>query len=140
MIAAKAGVCPPGDLMMTSNQVKALRSAGMQIGAHTITHPILARLAPDEVKAEIEGSKLHLEQLLGERISLFAYPNGKPGEDYSPQNTDLVRSMDFDAAVCTERGASAVGDDPFQIRRFTPWDRTRLRFGLRLLGNLRRHG
>ena len=42
-IAAKAGVCPRGDLMMSSNQVKALRSAGMQIGAHTVTHPILRR-------------------------------------------------------------------------------------------------
>ena len=137
-IAGLAAAPMPRDLMMTSIQVKAMRHAGMQIGAHTVSHPILARLPLPQAKAEIEASKLHLEQLLGERVSLFAYPNGKPGEDYRPENVELVRGMDFDAAVCTTWGTSAMGDDPLQIRRFTPWDQTRTRFGLRLLDNLRR--
>ncbi len=136
-IANAAQVSPPNNLMMTSAQVKAMRQAGMQIGAHTVSHPILARLSDAQARAEIKASKDFLEHLLGERVGLFAYPNGKPGEDYVPASVDVVRSLGFDAAVSTQWGASRTGDDPFQIKRFTPWDKTRLRFGARMLANLR---
>jgi len=136
-LAHLAQVQLPQDLMMTSQEVKAMRQAGMQIGAHTVSHPILARLTDDQARQEIGDSKRFLEQLLGEPVGLFAYPNGKPGEDYSPQTVEVVRSLGFDAAVSTRWGASGTGDDLFQIRRFTPWDQTRLRFGARMLGNLR---
>jgi peptidoglycan/xylan/chitin deacetylase (PgdA/CDA1 family) len=136
-VATAAKVNPPSNLMMTSTQVQAMRQAGMQIGAHTLSHPILSRLSDEQARAEIKGSKDFLEHLLGERVGLFAYPNGKPGEDYLPANVDMVRSLDFDAAVSTQWGASRAGDDPFQIKRFTPWDHSKLRFGVRMLANLR---
>lgn len=128
----------PDNLMMTSQEIKAMRLAGMQIGAHTITHPILAGLTDSEARDEIQGSKRFLEQLLEERAGLFAYPNGKPAEDYTPQSVNVVRSLDFDAAVSTAWGTTGAGDDLFQMRRFTPWDQSRFRFGIRLLDNLRR--
>ena len=49
----------------------------------------------------------------------------------------VVRDLGFDAAFSTLRGASRAGDDVFQIRRFTPWDQSRLRFGARMLANMR---
>jgi len=136
-LAQMAKVQLPNDLMMTSDQVKAMRRAGMQIGAHTVSHPILARLTDQQARKEIIESKIFLEQLLGEPVGLFAYPNGKPGEDYTPQSAELVRSLGFDAAVSTQWGASGMSDDLFQIRRFTPWDSSRVRFGVRMLRNLR---
>ena len=136
-LARLAGVQLPHDLMMSSHQVQSMRRAGMQIGAHTVSHPILARLTDGQARQEISGSKSFLEQLLGERVGLFAYPNGKPGEDYSPQSVAIVRSLDFDAAVSTAWGTHRAGDDLFQMRRFTPWDHGRLRFGVRMLANLR---
>lgn len=136
-IALLAQVTLPHDLMMTSHEVRAMHQAGMQIGAHTVSHPILTRLTDEQARDEIQASKRHLEELLDERVSLFAYPNGKPGEDYTRRDVDLVHGLDFDAAVSTRWGASGGGDDPLQIRRFTPWDTTRLRFGARLLANLR---
>lgn len=137
-VARLAGVELPNDLMLRSSQVVAMRRAGMQIGAHTISHPILATLDEAAARAEVVGSKDRLEQLLGERVGLFAYPNGKPGEDFSAANLALVRGLDFDAAVSTEWGTTRLGDDPMQIRRFTPWDPSRQRFGLRMLSNLAR--
>ncbi|OGA98606.1 MAG: polysaccharide deacetylase [Burkholderiales bacterium RIFCSPHIGHO2_12_FULL_61_11] len=136
-IAKLAKVQLPHNLMMTSHEVKTTRQAGMQIGAHTVSHPILARLTDEQARQEIGESKIFLEQLLGERVGLFAYPNGKPGEDYTPQTVEVVHSLGFDAAVSTRWGASGTGDDLFQIRRFTPWDKTKLRFGGRMLANLR---
>jgi peptidoglycan/xylan/chitin deacetylase (PgdA/CDA1 family) len=134
-IAQLAQVRSPRGLMMRSSEVVSLRRAGMQIGAHTQSHPILALLDAEQTRREIRGSQHVLERLLGERVGLFAYPNGKPGEDYTPLTVDVVRSLDFDAAVSTAWGTTGVGDDVFQIRRFTPWDQSRLRFGARMLGN-----
>jgi peptidoglycan/xylan/chitin deacetylase (PgdA/CDA1 family) len=135
-VALNAKVQLPQDLMMTSMQLLAMRQAGMQIGAHTTNHPILAKLDMKSARSEIEQSKADLENLLGQRIGLFAYPNGKPHEDYSAQNVELVSQLGFDAAVCTQRGALRAGADIFQIPRFTPWDRTSLRFAARLATTL----
>jgi len=136
-IAARAEVTPPGDLMMSSAQVRALRVAGMQIGAHTVSHPILATLDAQRAADEIGRSRDTLQTLLGEKVGLFAYPNGKPGTDYRPEvHPALVRELGFDAAVSTRWAAARRGDDLFQIPRFTPWDRGQLKFGLRLARQL----
>ena len=49
----------------------------VEIGAHTLTHPVLADLAPDQQQHEIGGSKRRLEALTGRKISSFAYPYGR---------------------------------------------------------------
>lgn len=126
----------PDDLMMTSAQLVALRDSGMTIGAHTITHPILATLSRKQAVAEIAGSKHMLEALLKERVGMFAYPNGKFGIDYSVESIEIVRELGFDSAVSTAWGASRLGSDIFQLPRFTPWDRTQGRFAFRLIKNL----
>lgn len=135
-LALQAEVHLPTDLMMTSDQVRALRRAGMQIGAHTVSHPILATLDRATAHSEIAISKRVLENLLGERVGLLAYPNGKPAVDYNAESVALARALGFDAAVSTQWGASRADTDVFQLPRFTPWDRTALRFGMRLASNL----
>lgn len=135
-IAVQAGVTPPTDLMMSSDEVRVLHRAGMQIGAHTVTHPILARMEDGKARAEIQDGRRQLQDLVGAPIGLFAYPNGKPGEDYLPAHVELVRELGFDAAVSTSWGAAGRLTDNFQIPRFTPWDSDRTRFGLRLARNL----
>jgi len=135
-IADQADIALPDDLMMTSNDILGLRAAGMQIGAHTVTHPILARLDDRKAKEEIVESKGFLEALLGERVGLFAYPNGKFGSDYTEAHVALVRKSGFDGAVSTRRGAATKGWDLMQLPRFTPWDRDQLRFGIRLATTL----
>lgn len=134
-LADLARVSPPTDLMMTSRQLIELHQAGMQIGAHTVSHPILAKLSSVEAADEIAGSRDFLATLLKERIGLFAYPNGKPGTDYLPEQTSLVSSLGFDAAVSTTYGAARSTSDLFQLPRFTPWDRTKFRFAARLAKN-----
>ncbi|MFP4161200.1 MAG: polysaccharide deacetylase family protein, partial [Ectothiorhodospira sp.] len=138
-VARLAAQCPqalPDDLMMTTAQLKALAAAGMEIGGHTHTHPILARLTDDQARAEILQGKERLESILGHRVRLFAYPNGKPGSDYLPEHAAMVRECGFEAAVSTAWGVSTRETDPYQLARFTPWDDTPARFGLRLVRNL----
>ena len=135
-LAAKAQVELPTDLMMSSEQLRELRRSGMLVGAHTVNHPILARVPLEVAREEIVEGRRAVEQIIGERVSLFAYPNGRPGQDYGPEHVSLVRELGFDAAVSTHWGAANAQTDLFEIPRFTPWDRSRIPFGLRMLRNL----
>jgi peptidoglycan/xylan/chitin deacetylase (PgdA/CDA1 family) len=131
-IVERAGVRIDGALMMTGAQVRAMDQAGMGLGGHTVSHPILASLDEADARAEIEGGKHALEGLLDRPVTLFAYPNGRPGQDYGPTAVRLVREAGFEAAVSTAWGASRTTDDPLQLPRFTPWDATSWRFALRM--------
>jgi len=137
-VARVAEVCAatlPDDLMLSSGQLRALSSAGMGVGAHTLSHPILASIDSTSAFREIAESRDTLEALLGERIGLFAYPNGKLGQDYLPEHVEMVRSAGFDAAVSTNWAASSKATDYFQLPRFTPWGQGKSTFGIRLLAN-----
>jgi peptidoglycan/xylan/chitin deacetylase (PgdA/CDA1 family) len=135
-IARRAGIVLPDDLMMSGDQVRALHKAGMSIGAHTVRHPILARIELERARQEISEGRAALERLIGERIPLFAYPNGRPGSDYRAEHVALVRELGFDAAFSTAHGAAASSDDPFQIPRFTPWRWEPWRAGFMLARNV----
>lgn len=134
-LAELAGVELPTDLMMNSVQVCEMYAQGMGIGAHTVNHPILARIDLKSAEQEILNSKLVLEGLINEPITLFAYPNGKLGQDYEPEHATLAKKLGFSGAVATDWGVANNKSDLFKIPRFTPWDKTRLSFGTRLLRN-----
>jgi peptidoglycan/xylan/chitin deacetylase (PgdA/CDA1 family) len=123
----------PDDLMMTSEQIIQLQKNGMEIGGHTITHPILAKLDNERAWLEITGNKTFLENLLNHPIRSFAYPNGKPNQDYRPQQIPLISKAGFQAAVSTRGGVCDQTSDIWQLPRFTPWDKTPIKFMLRMI-------
>lgn len=133
-VGALAGPLPD-DLMMSRAQVGQMAAAGMTIGAHTVSHPILTRLSDQAAIGEMRQSKAELEQLTGRAVELFAYPNGKLHQDYEPRHAEMARAAGFRAAFTTEPGVSRNGMDRWQLPRFTPWDRDHSRFVLRLLLN-----
>jgi peptidoglycan/xylan/chitin deacetylase (PgdA/CDA1 family) len=135
-VCERAGVPVPASPMMTSGQVAALKRAGFGIGAHTFTHPILGRLDDAAARDEIVRGRVRLEDVTGDRVVHFAYPNGRPGEDFTPRTVELVKELGFEAAFTTTPGVATSSTEPYQLPRFTPWDRTRLRFGGRMLLNL----
>jgi peptidoglycan/xylan/chitin deacetylase (PgdA/CDA1 family) len=120
---------------MSSRQVKLLHDSGMTIGAHTVNHPILAAIDDALARREICEGKSRLEEIIGERISLFAYPNGRPHRDYSAQHVAMARAAGFSAAVTTSWAMARPDGDPFQLPRFTPWQRSRTGFALELIRN-----
>lgn len=137
-VAAQAGGELPRDLMLTTAQLRKLAHSGMGIGAHTVSHPILANVPNEVAWREITEGKQRLEALLDRSIALFAYPNGKPGRDYNGEHVRMAREAGFDAALSTAWGAAKYGCDLYQIPRFTPWDRAAWSYALRLMRNLRR--
>jgi peptidoglycan/xylan/chitin deacetylase (PgdA/CDA1 family) len=123
------------DLMMGADKIRILADAGMEIGSHTRTHPILTSLDVDEARSEIVESKHALEKIINRPVRYFAYPNGKPYEDYMPEHVDIVRNAGFEAALSTAKGVVTASSDMFQLPRFTPWDSNPSKFILRLLSN-----
>jgi peptidoglycan/xylan/chitin deacetylase (PgdA/CDA1 family) len=139
-IADRVGLAAKSNLMMTSGQVRALRGMGMSIGGHTVTHPILTSLPEEDARREIVDGCARLTEITQERPRVFAYPNGKPGQDYDATHVRQVREMGFDGAVSTSWGVARHDSDRFQLPRFTPWDRNMDRFGMRLAQNFVRRG
>jgi peptidoglycan/xylan/chitin deacetylase (PgdA/CDA1 family) len=137
-IADIVGVALPSDLMMTPAQVRGLCDLGMEVGGHTVTHPILRSLDDAAAEREISRGRDDLVQMTGAPVGLFAYPNGVPGVDYDARHVAMARRAGFAAAVSTAHGAATRGADCYQLPRFTPWDRGAARYALRLAGNLTR--
>lgn len=123
----------PNDLMMSKPQIRELHRLGVEIGAHTITHPILSRTDPQMARREIGASREILQGITGAPVSLFAYPNGRPYDDYDGSHVEMVRACGFAAAVSTSWGAATRRSDRYQLPRLMPWDKTALRFAARLL-------
>ena len=136
-VAEAAEIETPSNLMLTRDGVRALGRYGVDVGAHTVRHPILARTDSSEAWREISEGKRELEAIAGGSVSLFAYPNGRPGDDYGPEHVRMVREAGFAAAVSTAWGAADRASDRLQLPRFTPWTRQPLRFDLLMLRNLR---
>lgn len=136
ILRAAGGQIPPG-LMLTSAGVRSLDDFGIDVGAHTVNHPILARTAADVAWREICESKRALEGIVGRAVTLFAYPNGRPNDDYHAEHVRMVKEAGFDAAVSTSWGAVTRSSDRLQLPRFTPWTRHPLKFDLLMLRNLR---
>lgn len=74
-----SGRCDPSavrDDWLTWDMARELHDAGMEIGGHTIDHPILARLPADEQKRQIEGCARRIEVELDRPMRMFSYPVG----------------------------------------------------------------
>jgi peptidoglycan/xylan/chitin deacetylase (PgdA/CDA1 family) len=75
---------------MTWDQVAELRDAGMGVGGHSLTHPVLAQLPREEQEREIEGCRARLQEALGLDMTSFSYPVGLPG-CFDEDTKDLLR-------------------------------------------------
>ena len=135
--AAAAVEMLPTDLMMRADQVRALHGAGMEIGAHTVNHPVLTSLGASDAERELAEGRSRLQQIIDAPVDVLAYPNGKPNRDYDRRHVAMVQRLGFRAAVSTAPGVARHGDDLFQLPRFTPWDRSLLAWSARLLLNQR---
>ena len=130
-----AGIANQSNLMMREEQVRELHSVGMEISAHTVTHPISLNTAPGAARREIAESGRRLAEIVRQPIRVFAYPNGKPGQDCGPEHVRMVREAGYAAAVSTGWGVAKSRSHKFQLLRFTRWDRTPGGFALRLVRN-----
>jgi peptidoglycan/xylan/chitin deacetylase (PgdA/CDA1 family) len=126
---------PVPNPMLTWDEIRQMAKHTITFGAHTVSHPALARVAEDRMEAEIVGSKSCIEKKLQLPVQHFAYPFGQP-RDIGPIAKSVVQRAGFSTAVTTSWGFNRPGDDLFELKRFSPrfnpWDFDPGRFAMML--------
>lgn len=100
--------------VMTWDQIREMKAAGVTIGLHSAAHDHMTELSPDTAREDIERGRRRLEEELGEAPKLFAYPFGEISADLKR----LVASMGFQAAFGQHSGVAYAGGDLFVLPRF----------------------
>jgi peptidoglycan/xylan/chitin deacetylase (PgdA/CDA1 family) len=98
------------------DEVRTLKTRGFEIGSHTVTHPILTQLPPEDRRRELTDSKLQIEQQLGGSCKCFAYPNGGAA-DVSPAVVEEVRSAGYSFAFTVMGRLASLEDDALALDR-----------------------
>ena len=108
-----------GKECLTWNEVRELRAQGVRFGSHTASHPKLYELPWAAIENELELSKMHLEQELGEAITGFAYPFAFPQEDgrFTSRFAEMLRGQGYRNCVTTVVGRVRAQDDLFRLKR-----------------------
>jgi peptidoglycan/xylan/chitin deacetylase (PgdA/CDA1 family)/CelD/BcsL family acetyltransferase involved in cellulose biosynthesis len=117
--------------MLTWDQVRTMKAAGIDFGGHTVTHPFLSKLAAGDAVREVSECKRRIEEETQAPVHYFAYPNGRE-EDFAPANSELLRAAGYRAAVTTIWGMNYRSTDPMQLRRGGPWESDRALFAYKL--------
>jgi peptidoglycan/xylan/chitin deacetylase (PgdA/CDA1 family) len=104
-------------LMMTWDQVRALKNAGHTIGAHTLSHPNVSQVTPEEARHEIAGSKQKLEEKIAQPIEHFSYPHPALNPHWSPQTLQILKESGFQSAVLTTPGPVRPNHGPLVMKR-----------------------
>ena len=117
-ISNDAGVAlptlPPAEWgAMTWEQAREMAGGGVEIGSHTVTHPILPHVDADQLAYELQQSRRRLEQVLDREVTLFCYPNG----DCNARVRDAVARAGYRLAVTIECGLNDRNSDPLALRR-----------------------
>lgn len=99
-----------GARMMTEPELQAIAAAGVELGAHTVSHPDLEQLGYDDCLRELEDSKREVERIGGAPVTTFAYPYCKYGDAARRAARDAGFAM---AVTCHRRG----GWDPWETQR-----------------------
>ncbi len=117
-------IARPERRMMTSTEVADLARGGLiEIGSHTVSHPVLSQLDQSRQRSEIVQSKRDLEAIVGGPITSFAYPNGFPA-DYTEETVRLVKEAGYQCAYSGWDTDWGTPIDLYQIPRMMvrDWD------------------
>jgi peptidoglycan/xylan/chitin deacetylase (PgdA/CDA1 family) len=104
---------PPECSALTWSELREMSRAGIEIGSHTVTHPILSRVDAARLRRELRDSRSRLEAMLDREVRLFCYPNGT----FTPDVRDEVGRAGYRLAVTTRCGLNSAQSDPLSLQR-----------------------
>ena len=108
----------PHQKMLTIDQIHEMQAAGMEFGSHTLSHLNLNQLSIDDANIQIAKSKIVLEQAIGKKVDIFAYPYGAGA--YNPAVKQLVKPAGYILAVGIKQAINVRGhEDHFALKRIT---------------------
>ena len=108
----------PPQPLMDEGQIREWLAEGHEIGAHTMTHPHLPALPPEQARVEIFDSKRLLEDRFGVPVRHFCYPYG----DENQRIRDLVGEAGYESAPTVAFGGNLPGVPPLALNRVMACD------------------
>ena len=105
-------------LYMDWDGARALLSHEIELGGHTVRHPVLSTLGPEAQREEIGGGRQGLEEGAGASLRAFAYPFGRRW-DFDEHSVEAVRAAGFESAVTTHAGTIDAKSDRMRLARLT---------------------
>ncbi|WP_107767311.1 polysaccharide deacetylase family protein [Nocardioides terrigena] len=99
--------------MLHPEQLHDIAARGVEVGAHSHTHPRLDELSAADSRAEIRRSKEVLEQELQRPVTSFAYPHGC----HSRRVREQVIEAGYSSATAVRHAISSPEDDVFAMAR-----------------------
>lgn len=105
--------------LLTWSKIRELQSAGIEFGAHSMTHASLPDLTIDEAAAEILDSKRALEDRTGAEVECFAYPYGdytRPIADFVAENFRIGLSTDMGFVTARSAAEALERIDAYYLR------------------------
>ncbi|MGH9752301.1 MAG: polysaccharide deacetylase family protein [Blastocatellia bacterium] len=113
-LGVKLPMRPPAEYRAIDwRQAREMADAGIEIGSHTLTHPILTGLSDERLREEVGGSRDRIQSEIGRKVETFCYPNG----DYDFRTQCEVARAGYQLAVTTEVGLNSRRSDPLALRR-----------------------
>jgi peptidoglycan/xylan/chitin deacetylase (PgdA/CDA1 family) len=107
-------------------QLREMADSGLvEIGSHSVTHPIFSTLTDKECRWELAESRTQIERLLGREVSCFCFPNGKPA-DYFPKHLQQLKDAGYSSAVMTHFGMPRHNSNEYTLPRIGVSGRTDL--------------
>ena len=128
--------------MLNEAEVRQAHQRGMRIAAHTHGHAIMTTVSAEENRHHLAENLRMIESITGVKPSEFAYPNGRPGLDFTEAHRASIAVGGIKIAVTSERGICTPISDPLLLPRYGPWGRNPLTFMARVLltiGQATRH-
>lgn len=105
----------PAGRLLNAAELRAMQTAGMEIGSHTVNHVRLTEVDEARLRAELVDAKAAIEDTLGNAISSFAYPYGA----WDERCATAVQEAGYRAACTTRSGWALRDGDPYQLRRLS---------------------
>ena len=103
-------------LMLNRVELSALVAAGMDVGAHTLTHPVLAQLSAEEAWCEISESRCRLEHVMGRPVWALAYPFGDAAS-VTEREREMAERAGFTCAFVNSGGGLGAPMPRFALPR-----------------------
>jgi peptidoglycan/xylan/chitin deacetylase (PgdA/CDA1 family) len=122
-ICGQLGVPRLQNSVLSWEELRQLVEAGVVVGAHTQNHPLMNRIAANEMRVEAVGSLHDLEREIGVALPIFAYPSG----GYSDEVVNVLQQAGFLLAFTTGRGLNRLHQThPLRLHRINVGPRTSL--------------
>ena len=113
-LGVKLPSVPPSDFLpLTWEQIRELDSSGVEVGSHTVTHPILTRITGEKLRYELRESRARLEDVLRHKVELLGYPNG----DHNLAVQHEVARAGYTCAVTADYGLNNGRSNLLALKR-----------------------